>query len=138
MALDAAQRLSWNFQPGGTKCCVATSLAGGFSSSTFSDSQTISAATEEAFTTTPTESNSLNFSGVKFSRKCHRSSTRQSHSADEAAFKSLQDVLQKAKQCAHVPPIGERLDACNEFFERAAKKRLTKADAELLKLHTEL
>ena len=49
----------------------------------------------------------------------------------EAALKSLQGALQKAKQSAHVPPVGERLDACHQFIERA-KKRLAKADENLL------
>ena len=57
-------------------------------------------------------------------------------SADEADLKSLHEALQKAKQSAHVPPIGERWDACHQFIERA-KKRLAKADENLLKLQTE-
>ena len=54
--------------------------------------------------------------------------------ADGAALKSLQEALHKAKQSAHIPPVGERLDACHQFIERA-KKRLAKADADLLRLH---
>ena len=50
--------------------------------------------------------------------------------------KSLQEALHKAKQSAHIPPVGERLDACHQFIERA-KKLLAKADADLLRLQTE-
>ena len=57
-------------------------------------------------------------------------------SADEGALKSLHEALQKAKQSTHVPPVGERLDACHQFIERA-KNRLAKADENLLKLQTE-
>ena len=53
--------------------------------------------------------------------------------ADGAALKSLQEALHKAKQSAHIAPVGERLDACQE----RAKKRLAKADADLLRLQTE-
>ena len=69
------------------------------SSSTVSDSQTVSAIAEEAFATTHSEHSSSKSASAKFSRKCHRSSTRQSHSAisalssaDEAALKSLQEA----------------------------------------------
>ena len=51
-------------------------------------------------------------------------------SADEASLKLLHEVLQKAKQSAHVPPIGERY-ACHQSIEHA-KKRLAKADKNLL------
>ena len=43
-------------------------------------------------------------------------------SADEAALKSLHEAIQKAKQFAHVPPVGERLDACHQFIKRAKKQ----------------
>ena len=41
-----------------------------------------------------------------------------------------------AKSSSHVLPIGERLDACNQFNERV-RKRFTKTDVELLKFQTE-
>ena len=152
MALDAAQGVDCYGSSEKVVRSVAWAtttvcpLASGFSSSTVSDSQTVSAAAEEVFATTHTESSSSKSAGAKFSRNCYRSSTRQSHSARnrdqcprqcrEAALTSLQEALQKAKQSAHVPPIGERLDACTQFLEHA-RKRLAKADAELLNLQTE-
>ena len=43
--------------------------------------------------------------------------------ADGAASKSLKEALHKAKQFAHVPPVGERLDACHQFH-RACQEAL--------------
>ena len=79
---------------------------------------------------------SASFPNAEFARRCDRCSTRQSHRARRCdqcsrdcrwgSVESLQEALHKAKQSAHVLPGGER-----------AKKRLAKADADLLRLQTE-
>ena len=56
--------------------------------------------------------------------------------SDAAALKFLQEVLKKAKQDANCGPVGERLDACTKFVERA-RKRLAKADEDLARMQNE-
>ena len=56
--------------------------------------------------------------------------------SDAVALKFLQDVLKKAKQDANCGPVGERLDVCTKFVERA-RKRLAKADEDLARMQHE-
>ena len=56
--------------------------------------------------------------------------------ADGPALKLLQEALSKARKAAQVAPVGERLEACTQFIERA-KKRLEKSDLELEKIQAE-
>ena len=95
---------------------------------------------------TQPESSSSKSAGAKFSRNWYRSSTRQSHSArsrDQCPRQcrrgSLEVIVGSFTEGQEVCPCSsnwERLDACTQFLERA-RKRLARADAELLKLQTE-
>ena len=46
--------------------------------------------------------------------------------SDAVALKFLQEVLKKAKRDANCGPVGERLDGCTKFVERARKRLAAK------------
>ena len=56
--------------------------------------------------------------------------------ADGPFLKLLQEALSKARKATQVAPVGERLEACTQFIERA-RKRLEKSDLELEKIQAE-
>ena len=56
--------------------------------------------------------------------------------ADSPALKLLQEALSKARKATQVAPVGERLETCTQFIERA-RKRLEKSNLELEKIQAE-
>ena len=123
-------------------------LTSGFSWSAVSAPSVSAAAKDSSGTSDHPEErpNSATFPIAEFARRCNRCSTRQSHRArsrDQCprhCRRGNVDIVARsfaqAKQSAHVHPVGERLDTCHQFIERAPKS-LAKADADLLKLQTE-
>ena len=55
---------------------------------------------------------------------------------DAVAWRSRQEALLKANQEASSAPVGERLDSCSQFLERAWKL-LARADEELVRIQSE-